>query len=189
MHVGDADLVEANLANLRRAKYAVNALLVLLRADPRVLQAYMDWRVWLEPQDEVNSQPMFKANTVTLIADRARRLVLEDLNLPFSWLPRLLVHDWILEPFGGAEVVPTEPDDWLPGKDKGGAAIIARYVDWFYRAEIRRPPESKRLIAREYLATLDGDRASDGRATIQAGIANAKKLLSGFEEETPPLPK
>jgi hypothetical protein len=38
------DILDANVANVRRATHAVNALMALLRKDVRVQQAYAIWR-------------------------------------------------------------------------------------------------------------------------------------------------
>jgi hypothetical protein len=119
------------------------------------------------------------------------RIVREDLGLDYSpWLAPTLLYDFGAA-FVGFEGITITPEDvGLPAgrRPKDDGLYIARDVEWLYRAEIQRPPESKRTLGRRYLATLQGARGSDGRATVQAGIDRAKHLLAIFLDD-PPLPK
>lgn len=155
----------ANVANVRRVQHAINQLVALLRRDERVQQAYHAWR-----------ETGAAAN-----AEAAHQLIV-DLGLgAYPWLSRLLVQDCAMQPRGLA-LVPDIPADWPAGKEKGGAPIVMRDIDYFYRAMVKRPPDSQRRIAREYLATLKAREmvAGDGRATVYAAIKKARGLLSAF---------
>jgi hypothetical protein len=172
------DTLDANLANLRRAKHAANALLVLLRRDLRVQQAHDVWRVAVA------------ARRFEDAVDHARRLVRDDLGLSnYSWLSILLLRDFAVWP-ATVSLEPDAPADWPPGKEKGGAELMARDVEWFYRIKIKHPKDSERSVAREYLATLAGKRGGDGRATVRAAVTRAERALAALDlDDDPPLPK
>ena len=64
-------------------------------------------------------------------------------------------------------------------------ASLARNVAWFYRAVVKRPPDTIVSLAGEY-ARAHG-RTNDSRSVVQNGLARAKDLLAFIV--SPPLPK
>ena len=61
------------------------------------------------------------------------------------------------------------------------AKRVVRDVGWFYRSNLKRPQESKRSLAQEYvLAAKEHNRTlePDQRSTIQVGVRRARQLLS-----------
>ena len=61
------------------------------------------------------------------------------------------------------------------------ASHLERYAEWFYRAEVKSPPDSKKRLVREYHMS-DRSKAptenEDHGATIRSGIMEAKRLLA-----------
>lgn len=53
---------------------------------------------------------------------------------------------------------------------------IARNVDWFYRAEVKQPPDSIAAIAREY--AIAAQRHTPAHSNVNHNIARAKDLLA-----------
>lgn len=123
---------------------------------------------------------------------------MSSLKLPYDWLPQLLLNRLVLETgTDGALSLGIEPPAQVDGIDRGrdrsADGHIERNIDWFYRSEIKAPPESKRQLAREYVEavarkTPNHVRSGDARAVVQDGISLAKRLLATFEPPQP-LPK
>jgi hypothetical protein len=70
---------------------------------------------------------------------------------------------------------PTRPWQRLGRKPRHGGRDIARNVCWYYRVHVKRPPDTRSQIAREYAASERRD--NDARSVVQNGIKQAVALL------------
>jgi hypothetical protein len=121
-------------------------------------------------------------------------LVHHDLKLDYSWLPTLHVTSFAAkalgeltgELHGPLRITPGDEMKQLPpgrrAKDEG--RHIARDVEWFYRAEIKAPPDSIRSLAGEYAVTVQ--RTNDARSAVQNGIKRAKPPPAAPAADTSP---
>lgn len=53
-----------------------------------------------------------------------------------------------------------------------------RDVEWFYRHELKHPPESLHALAAAYVAQRTLALSEDHRPTVKTGIARAERILS-----------
>lgn len=202
-----------NWADGERAAMAGEALLMLLSDDSRVKAAYADWRQahgldsYLASLSEGETPEGVLAFGESIMRDEApdreqlTRLITNDLNLPYApWLSQLLLAQfraWAYSEARGykdrGETIAIgltsrrRPDSTLPAgrRPKGGARNVWRDVEWFYRTEIKSPPESKRAVAREY--AVQERRHTDARSVVQEAVQRAKDWLAVLSDI--PLPE
>jgi hypothetical protein len=197
-------LVVTKWADAESSALAVHALLDELKRDPRVYHAYVVWsqargldalihslaaRQTAEPTEEhlalIHAFGAVVNDVRDLTAVEARDLC-DRLGLSYDWLPQLLVVQFRLWAWAAARgerldlqlATRRRPGTALAAgrAQKGGAAAIARNVEWYYRAEIQDPPDAIAAIAREY--ARGARRRTDARSVVQAGIRRAKHLLA-----------
>lgn len=157
------------------AGLACEALLWVLGSDPRLERAYAAWLV--SPHRRSDPAPLER--------------LCNELKLPYPWLPGLLVTAFaataVSQLTGQSLRVSVKPAELPPGRGaKHGGDYILRDVEWFYQAEIKTPPVSKRKLAADYARTVG--RTTDARRTVFTGIKRAKGLLAIFEDELHPSP-
>ena len=114
------------------------------------------------------------------------RLVVREMGLPHPWLPRMLTSSFAAMLVGHSGALQFEPTVALAGRgSKAGGAHVSRDVEWYYRAELKDPPDSIRSLAKEYATPSASNRSkeTDSRSVVQAGIRRAKTLLAVFEGE------
>jgi hypothetical protein len=138
---------------------AAESLLWALGDDPRVRQAYIDWRHGGGPA-------------------RVEQLC-HDLGLArWTWLPSLLEHAFQVSTVGLTLSVTPAATRRLSGRrPKGGGQHVARDVTWFYRRKVKQPPDRVSALAREYAGSRHVD---NPRVTVLDGIARAETLLNSF---------
>jgi hypothetical protein len=186
----DDNGVIQNTADAERVGHAADALVWVLGGDPRVQGAYAAWRMAHGLHGPFPDLDTFKR---ALLTDRDRdrdlmqRLVRDDLRLSYAWLPDLLLYDFattvVAEITGaslGVSLTAPRVEDLPAGRQpKGGWGQVLRDVEWFYRATIKRPPDSVRALTREY--ERSAARHTDARSVVQTGMKRAKKLLAALD--------
>lgn len=79
------------------------------------------------------------------------------------------------------------------GRFRKGCEQIVRDAQWFYRARVKHPADSIRVLAQAYHASTHGDRAvsgrTDSRSVVQNGIKRAERLLDLVNCVYTPVPK
>jgi hypothetical protein len=173
----EKDGIIRSAADAERVARAGQALVHVLCRDVRVLACYSHWR-------------LTSSRAADLIT-RFERLIYDDLQLPYSWLPHLLASQFaalaVAVHTGAAlehALVTLEPGDEMRALPPGRAPKttddhIARDVVWYYRNRIQRPTSSIRALAKTYRQSLDRP-ISDPRTTIRAGIRRAEQLLAAL---------
>lgn len=148
----------------QRMTLALEALLAILRTDPRVQRVYDAW-LQSPPGDEASGR-------------RAVDAVIAEMHLPYPWLTPPLIRDFLASALNRHVQVTVDLDE-LPGRlSKNDGRHIRRDVEWYYRAEIKQPPDSISQLAREYAVVAGRD--TKAHSVIRNGIARAKDLLARF---------
>ena len=186
-------MILTTVGDATRAAIACEALIWFLGSDPRVQRAYVEWRVahglfGVFPDGAAFLAAVFGDQDDDV--DRVSRLVCLELGLSYPWLPSLLLADWRVTVFGevignrnlclsitpGDEVSTLLPTGRAP---RASGRTIARDVEWYYRAEIKRPRETPYAIGKEYAAVEQTTKPSQ-YSTVEAGIARVKQLLDSL---------
>lgn len=164
---GGSELATSEKRLADDAGRACAALVDVLGSDPRIQAGYSAW----------DSSASLRA-----VHSALDRIVAEDLLLPHPWLAQLLTKQFAARVIGLSGSLDVSPAVELPGRNsKGAGKHIRRDVEWYYRAEIKSPPDSKRTLAIEWAAASGRD--NDARSVVQNGIKRAKELLAAFEGE------
>jgi hypothetical protein len=197
-----------NWADAERSGHAGEALLMILADDPRVRRAYHDWRqshnldthgarvAENETPETVSAWGRALLTDANQDLARLARFISDDLRLPSyaPWLAQLLLAQFRAWAYGEMRgetfaigMATTRRDTGLPAgrRQKGGPRTLWRNVEWFYRAEVKQPPDSIRAIAREHTVNENtGQRRTelssntDARSVVQEGIQRAKAVLA-----------
>jgi hypothetical protein len=176
-------------AYMVKAGQAAEALVWCLSGDPRVQRAYADWcrahrLVQGEIVDAVNAylrSPQLNKERDLATLDS---LVRNELGLDYVWLAPVLLFAFGNTAVGKAGRMTLTPADvGLPAgrRAKGKGEYIERDVEWFYRAEIKVPPDTVYAIAKEHAARAQS--AGTWHSVVQAGIVRAKQLLAVMDIE------
>ena len=195
----ERELPDSNVANVGRMRQYAEALVGILRDDPRVNAAYQAYQAAHRvpaagPIDLTDLRQVF-------LHDRAQdletigHLVRESLGLPYTWLAAALVSDFGVR--AAAAVLGVEPahvtlESSLPAEERptdrrplqeGGT--IRRDVEWFYRTRVKHPPDTIDGLYREHVEQPAIAKAANSRAEAQAAIRRAEEFLSALNEPGP----
>jgi hypothetical protein len=188
------DRIITSAGQATRVASAATAFVQILRQDPRVQRAFEVWCC-----DHAFSVEMeLSAFRAALLRDKERdvnklqRLVRDELGLAYAWLPSALLVDFGALAIAAMAGSPLQVDIAAPQVEelpagrapKGGDAYIRRDVGWYYRAEIRQPPESVYAIAKRHAAAQRAAGAplnGISHSVVQNAIARTKTLLESLE--------
>jgi len=174
------DLAITNQADAERVAVAVRALVsILFTEDPRVRRAYESW--WREI-NESEAQGEAAAHSLPPDAQRLNALV-HDLGLDRyrGWLVFYLYWQFLSAATGDPwEIDVPQLTGWIrrgrgPKHGDTHHEDLKLYVSWYFRHEIKDPPESVRSIAAKH-ARATG-RSNDARSMVQDGIRRARHFL------------
>lgn len=199
--------VVTNPHDASRTARACIALVGALADDPRVRAAYEAWQHahGLPPilsrlacdHHDVDAASQFRDAVLTGHDSDLTAMgnLVAAMGLAFDWLPQLLLaqfRTWALseatgEPLRLDVTVPAEQlndPDWnekgrAPKKGHTHTEDLARNVAWYYRAEIKDPPDTVYGIAREYAAAAN--RHTPAHSVVDNGIARVKDLLAKID--------
>lgn len=177
-------------AYMVKAGQAAEALVWFLGGDPRVRRAYAEWcrsHGLVRGEIVVAVDAYMRSALENKERDLAKldSLVRNELGLEYPWLAPLLLFAFGSTAIGNTGRLSLTPADLgLPAgrRAKGKGQYIARDVEWFYRAEIKVPPDTVRSIAKEHSAQAQS--AGLWHSVVQNGIARAKDLLAVMDIET-----
>ena len=178
-----------------RATQYVEAFVWVIGGDPRVQAAYLHWRA---AHGLVKGRPLTATEKASINREARRDMarleqVRDQLGVPYTWLPFALLVDFVATLQGELTGDPTlrfslaVPEDLnLPLGRKRGGPYILRDVEWYYRAEIKQPPDTIYQLAKEH-AKQEG-LAGPWHGSITIAIKRTKAHLNSFTvSDGPPL--
>ena len=190
------DRVVENAADAERIGCACDAFVWVLGGDPRVRAAYAAWRVAHGLVGPFADLATFRAAVLRDLEADLRlleRFVQTDLELSYVWLPQMLLADFRLTVLGevtgdSSLSVRTMPGTLMqslpPGRRaKAHGRALVRDVEWYYRARVKRPPDSIRRLAAEY--SQQAGRVTDARSVVQTAVQRAEILLAAPSLDPP----
>lgn len=187
--------------SMRRSCDAANGLLRWLADYPPVLEAFMAWSLarGITP-DRLRRAQSSSADDSTLAAaihrDSPEALAMlttfaqEQLQLPFAWVPALLLENfqlWVANIVDGRprQIRQLRPDDLaqrnLP-KGRGPRRTLDRDVVWYCRAHIAQEPAT--TLATEYAQAEHRHTAAD--SVVSEAIDRVEAWLAGIVVCRPP---
>lgn len=163
--------------------------MVLLRHDGRVQDAYDIWLARAIRYEEAG--PFTEAAGLRSLFEDSiqlntlvRALKLERYQ---SWLPQMLRWEFQRALEGAPHVEVTLPNG-LPwqasgrGPKQGGThrEDLERYLTWFYRHEVKQPPDSKYALQRDYIEARrsEGVNIAAAKRQVNNGLKRAHQLLA-----------
>jgi hypothetical protein len=186
-----------NRGDAGRVVMAIGAFLDVLSRDLRVLEAGRAWSARHDinrhllalqgtPSDAV-VDAFVKSCQEVLPADREamRRLVHDGLRIPHRpWVAIELLRCFSIAAYNA--VNPREPKLYMPAihmvpnypkgrMPRNAGADIKEHVQWYYRADIKDPPDRIAELEREW--SEKAGRQTEAHSVIRNGIEQAKALL------------
>jgi hypothetical protein len=169
----------------RRVAIAATTFVSVLRSDERIRRAYADWRTAIGTERPT-------AVSVRRDLERVRKVVIDDLKLSYSWLPKALMIDFAatLDDDSAAFRLEAPPIPEIPNgrAPKNGGENIPRDVLWYYRAKVKDPADTVYAIAQEHRQAQTAAGINQGglnHSKVQNAIARIDDLLRCLEDSDP----
>jgi hypothetical protein len=203
-------LTIANRGDAARMTHGAGSFIIELGIDPRVRALREQWHqarvIGGQALDQALERGRFDEATIHRIIDgysaqerlATQRFVRDVLELKESWVVWVgdaLLHLFRLSVYN--EQHPDAPQQFsIPvflskGSPQGRlprqqGLDIERNMRWFYRAHVKRPPDSVHDLAADYASYVN--RENDARSVVQNGIKQAERLLDFAAERAIRLP-